>query len=202
MSLKINVGCGSRFHPEWLNLDLHSHSPGVVSCDLTQGIPVQDGQANMVYSAAVLEHIRLQDVPVFLQECRRVLKNNGILRLAVPDLEQQAKVYLESIDRLDHGDKKATFDREWMILEMIDQCVREKTGGKMLEFLLKDEIPNRNFIINRIGVEGRDLMNCLHGLKATRSSKSKPSSYDMVPWGRFGKALLKKLLRRKIWSRI
>lgn len=195
MSLMINVGCGSRIHPEWMNLDLHAHAPGVIACDLTKGIPVGEEEADMVYAAAVLEHIRPAKVPGFLAECRRVLKPGGLLRLAVPDLEQQVRVYLETLERLGRGDRAASADREWMTLEMFDQSVREKVGGAMLEFLTQKPIPNKDFIIGRIGVEGRDLIGHLAGLADKPPCPRKPTLYEMIPGGRFGRALLKKLLR-------
>jgi predicted SAM-dependent methyltransferase len=147
MPLKVNVGCGSRFHPDWLNLDLHAHAPGVIACDLTHGIPVGDEEAEAVYAAAVLEHIRPRDVPTFLSDCRRVLQDGGVIRLAVPDLEQQARVYLETLARLQQGDSSAEADRQWMVLEILDQSMREQSGGNMLQFLMQKDIPNRDFIL-------------------------------------------------------
>jgi predicted SAM-dependent methyltransferase len=198
MGLKINIGCGSRFHRDWLNLDLHSHAPEVVACDLTQGIPVADGEADVVYAAAVLEHIRSRDVSGFLAECRRTLKPGGVLRLAVPDLEQQAQFYLDSLARIDEGETAAASDREWMVLEMLDQSTREETGGEMLRFLMQREIPNQEFIVKRIGVEGDDLIKQISTWKGKKvPHRKKPSLYDMVPLGRYGRALLKWLLHSK-----
>ena len=198
MGLKINVGCGSRFHRDWLNLDLHAYAPEVVACDLTKGIPVADGEADVVYAAAVLEHIRPRDVSGFLAECRRALRPGGVLRLAVPDLEQQAQFYLDSLARIDKGDPAAPSDREWMVLEMLDQSTREETGGEMLRFLMQKEIPNQEFIVKRIGVEGADLIKQISTWKhEINPHRKKPSLYDMVPLGRIGRALLKWLLHSK-----
>lgn len=198
MGLKINVGCGSRFHRDWLNFDLHAYTPEVVACDLTKGIPVADGEADVVYSAAVLEHIRPRDLSGFLAECRRALRSGGVLRLAVPDLEQQAKFYLDSLARIDKGDPVAPSDREWMVLEMLDQSTREETGGEMLRFLSQEEIPNQEFILKRIGVEGAELINQISTWRDQKNVlRKKPSVYDMVPLGRIGRALLKWLLHSK-----
>jgi predicted SAM-dependent methyltransferase len=195
MGLKINIGCGYRFHKDWLNLDLHSHSSGVVACDLTKGIPAKSGAAEVVYAAAVLEHIRPADVPGFLAECHRVLTKDGVIRLAVPDFEQQAKVYLDTLVRIDQGDYSAISDRDWMILEMLDQSIREKSGGEMLRFLLQENIPNRDFILQRIGVEGSDL---LDQISKNRSSwlevPFNGPKKTQVPFGKLGRILLKWLL--------
>lgn len=195
MEKLVNVGCGCRIHADWLNLDLHAAAPGVIVCDLTRGLPLTDGEADVIYSAAVLEHVRRENVPAFLAECRRVLKPGGYLRLAVPDFERQAKVYLECIDRLDRGDAAAGADHEWMMVEIFDQIARERSGGEMGDLLARPHLSNESFIVDRIGKEGSDLIKILKG--ARRDSPSKTSLLDKVPWGRFGQFLLKKLLNSK-----
>jgi predicted SAM-dependent methyltransferase len=196
MGIKINIGCGHRFHPDWLNLDLHAHSTGVIACDLTQGLPVKSEDAEVVYAAAVLEHIRPVNVPEFLAECHRVLMTGGVIRLAVPDFEQQARIYIDTLDRLNQGDSAAIHDRDWMILEMLDQSVREKSGGEMLRFLLRENISNREFILQRIGVEGSDLLDQISKNRALWLE----APFDVpikaqVPLGKIGRMLLKWLLK-------
>ena len=196
MGIKINIGCGYRFHKDWLNLDLHAHSPGVVACDLTKGVPVKSGDGDAVYAAAVLEHIRPQNVPSFLAECNRVLMKGGVIRLAVPDFEQQVRVYLDTLARMDQGDCSAMSDRDWMILEMLDQSIREKSGGEMLRFLLRENIPNTEFILKRIGVEGSDLLDQIS--KNRKSWQEYPvdiSNKTQVPFGKIGRMLVKWLLK-------
>jgi len=196
MGIKINIGCGYRFHPDWLNLDLHAHSQGVVACDLTKGLPVKSGEASVVYAAAVLEHIRPLDVPNFLAECSRVLKKDGVIRLAVPDFEQQVRIYLETLARLDQEVSSAMNDRDWMILEMLDQSIREKSGGEMLRFLLRENIPNRDFILQRIGVEGSDLLDQISkNRKSWQESPLDVPNKTQVPFGKIGRMLVKWLLK-------
>lgn len=196
MGIKINIGCGYRFHKDWLNLDLHAHSPGVVACDLTKGIPVKSGDGDAVYAAAVLEHIRPQNVPGFLAECNRVLMKGGVIRLAVPDFEQQVRVYLDTLARMDQGDCSAMSDRDWMILEMLDQSIREKSGGEMLRFLLRENIPNTEFILQRIGVEGSDLLDQISkNRKSWQESPLDIPNKTQVPFGKIGRMLVKWLLK-------
>jgi predicted SAM-dependent methyltransferase len=196
MGIKINIGCGYRFHKDWLNLDLHAHSPGVVACDLTKGVPVKSGDGDAVYAAAVLEHIRPQNVPSFLAECNRVLMKGGVIRLAVPDFEQQVRVYLDTLARMDQGDCSAMSDRDWMILEMLDQSIREKSGGEMLRFLLRENIPNTEFILQRIGVEGSDLLDQISkNRKSWQESPLDIPNKTQVPFGKIGRMLVKWLLK-------
>lgn len=192
MGKLVNVGCGSRIHSDWLNLDLYASVPGVVVCDLTRGLPLSDGEADVVYSAAVLEHVRRENVLSFLGECLRVLKPGGYIRIGVPDFERQARLYLQCIDRLDRGDKGASADHEWMMVEVFDQIAREKSGGAMGELLARSDLSNEQFIVDRIGKEGSDLIRMLKG--TTSPGKKKQSLSELVPWGRLGAFLLKRLL--------
>ena len=52
-------------------------------------------------------------------------------------------------------------DYEWILLEMYDQTVREKNGGMMRHYLEQNPLPNENFIYQRIGEEGREIIRAL-----------------------------------------
>ena len=192
--LLVNVGCGARFHPAWTNLDLHSHCPEVIACDLTQGIPLPDSSAVAVYSAAVLEHIRRPDVPRFLGECFRTLEPGGWVRIAVPDFRRQVESYLAATQRLEAGECDADLDREWMILEIIDQVGRDKSGGGMAAFLANPTEINDKFIVDRIGAEGRSLRKMLRGQKFFPGVDFRRIRSGMIRGGRVGRVLFRWLL--------
>lgn len=50
-----------------------------------------DGSVDAIYSSHMLEHIYLADARQVLREARRVLKPNGVLRLALPDAAEHAR---------------------------------------------------------------------------------------------------------------
>lgn len=68
--------------------------------DLSRGIPFAKETFDAVYHCHLLEHLDREVAPAFLQECHRVLKPGGILRVVVPDLEKLARGYLGVVDRL------------------------------------------------------------------------------------------------------
>lgn len=158
MKTYLNLGCGERFHPDWINVDLTAGRSGVIAHDLAKGIPFPSESADAVYLAAVFEHIRRNDAANFLREIFRVLKPGGTVRVGVPDLEQICRIYLEKLEAALAGDKQAVRDYDWMMLEMFDQMVRETSGGSMLEYLKRQSLPNEKFIVDRIGDEGRNLI--------------------------------------------
>jgi predicted SAM-dependent methyltransferase len=155
---RVNLGCGSHYHPDWINIDIAPLGPGVIAHDLSRGIPLADNSSDVVYHSHVLEHIRRADVAGFLRECYRVLKPGGTLRVVVPDLERICRAYIEKLEGALAGDAAAANDYDWIMLEMYDQTVRERSGGMMGAYLRRDPIPNEAFIYERIGEEGRKMI--------------------------------------------
>jgi predicted SAM-dependent methyltransferase len=159
----LNLGCGERFHADWINIDLVPRGPGVLAHDLSTGIPFAEASVDAVYNAAVLEHIRRNDVPNFLREIYRVLKPGGIVRIGVPDLETICRLYLQKLASALAGEQGAAQDYDWLMIEMLDQMVREKSGGEMLDYLRQNPLANEQFVYHRIGNEGRELVKNLRG---------------------------------------
>lgn len=151
----LNLGCGERFHPEWVNLDLHPAKPSVRGWDLQEELPFADGFFDVVYHSHVLEHFSKAEGLEFLKRCWRVLRPSGIIRVAVPDLEQIVRLYLEALDKSSAGDPIWQARYEWILLELYDQAVRESSGGQMIEYVRRVPIPERDFVASRIGGEFR-----------------------------------------------
>jgi len=199
----LNLGCGTRFHPDWINIDVVSSDPRVIRHDLTLGIPLADASCAVVYHAAVLEHFRPEDALLFLRDCHRVLVPGGTIRVGVPDLEQLCRLYLNRLEAAQAGDTQAAYDYDWIMLEMFDQMVRERSGGAMLNWLRQDPLPNPSFIDERVGEEGRELLRILQGQKAdeARTQSRRAAFWDRLShmprqWRRLGAAIKRALLVR------
>src|SRR5262245_53318777 len=122
MKSYVNLGCGKRYHPDWINIDIVPQGPHVISHDLSRDIPLPTGSCDVVYHSAALEHMRCPDARRFLEECWRILRPGGILRVAVPDLEKICRLYLEKLHAACNGAAGADDDYDWMLLEMYDQA--------------------------------------------------------------------------------
>ncbi len=157
--LYLNIGCGSRFHPDWVNLDLKSNTPFIRAADISRGIPYPDQTFSVVYHSHLLEHLQKQEAFSFIQDCYRVLKPGGVIRIAVPDLEQIARSYLSVLEKSLEKQYDFQFDYDWMMLELYDQTVREFSGGDMLRYLRKNLVPNLDFVYKRIGGEAKKIVN-------------------------------------------
>jgi predicted SAM-dependent methyltransferase len=147
----LNLGCGDRFHPEWENVDFVGTGPSVRVHNLRRPTPYADETFDVVYHSHVLEHFPRQQALPFLRECYRVLRPAGVIRVAVPDLERIARLYLEALEKAANGVPGWADNYEWMVMEMYDQCVREGPSNAFTEYLKRDPVPNSDFVLQRWG---------------------------------------------------
>jgi predicted SAM-dependent methyltransferase len=159
----LNLGCGARYHPEWVNVDFTSTGPDVIACNLNAGLPFDKDSFDVVYHSHLLEHFPKRHALTFMKECSRVLKPGGIVRVVVPDLEQLARIYLQLLDKAAQGDVHAGVEYGWIVIEMLDQMVRDRSGGEMLRYWKQNPMPAEKFVIERTGSE------VLNALKTIRS---------------------------------
>ena len=152
MQRMLNLGCGRRYHSDWMNIDIHPVDQHVKRCDICRPLPFDTDTFDVVYHAHVLEHLTGDRAVQFMRECFRVCRPGGIIRVAVPDLEGIARSYLEQLDGavVDAGDGHSHYD--WTIIELFDQMTRAKSGGAMAEYLRRLEPSEVDFIKHRIGV--------------------------------------------------
>jgi predicted SAM-dependent methyltransferase len=155
----LNLGCGTRIcaDPRWVHVDFASAHSKVIRHNLLEGIPFPDGSFAAVYSSHVLEHFLREDGKRLVRECFRVARSGGVVRIAVPDLEQICRLYLTALEGARGGDDAWRDRYDWMMLELLDQSVRTRPGGEMLEYLRREEL-DEGFILSRIGGTGREIL--------------------------------------------
>lgn len=153
----LNLGCGSRFHPDWTNIDVSGESSAVQLHNVRDGLPFPGGTFDVVYHSHLLEHLPKEQALPFCRECHRVLKSGGVVRVVAPDLERIAKLYLCALNRAIKNSGEGD-DYTWMMIELYDQVVRDRPGGAMLEYLKQDPIPNESLVYDRLGDEARRIV--------------------------------------------
>ena len=115
----VNLGCGNKYHKDWINLDFKSNNEDVKEFNLLQKLPFEDNSVDVVYSSHVLEHFTKCEAPKFLEECYRILKPKGIIRVIVPDLEQLMKNYFTFLNGAKNGDIDSQEKYEWTMIELL-----------------------------------------------------------------------------------
>jgi predicted SAM-dependent methyltransferase len=87
--LKLNFGCGQIKVPDFIGVDLYA--PGAdMKVDLFSfPLPWKDGEVDEIMASHFIEHIPAKLRWPFYDECFRILKPGGILRLAVPSFKSE-----------------------------------------------------------------------------------------------------------------
>ena len=93
---KLQIGCGRYSLEGWSNTDfltnLRKGSP--IYMDAGKPFPIPDASFDYVYSEHLFEHLTYPQALNMLKECHRVLKPNGVLRIATPNLQFLVDLYL------------------------------------------------------------------------------------------------------------
>ena len=91
---KINLGCGWRnFGSDWIHIDGGNY-PHLDSKDIVN-LPYDNNSIDLIYASHVLEYFDRVEAVDVLNKWYSKLKKGGILRLAVPNFEVIAKLYIE-----------------------------------------------------------------------------------------------------------
>ena len=99
--MKINIGCGKRnFGNKWIHIDGAEFSH-IDNNDIYLKT-FESNSADLIYSSHFIEYFDREEIGLILKEWRKVLKKNGILRIAVPDFKACAELYLEGAYPLDN----------------------------------------------------------------------------------------------------
>ena len=97
--MKLHIGCGEKFLPGYKHLDARKF-PHVdyVTDDLSNLEMFNDNSIEEIYACHILEHFTREEIKkgAILKEWNRILKKDGILRIAVPNFEAIVEEYLSS----------------------------------------------------------------------------------------------------------
>jgi ubiquinone/menaquinone biosynthesis C-methylase UbiE len=92
---RLHLGCGNRYIPGFFHVDL-APAPHVDWVGKVEELSfVASDSIELIYASHVLEHFGRHVFRTVLTEWYRVLKAGGVLRLAVPDFGECARLYCE-----------------------------------------------------------------------------------------------------------
>jgi predicted SAM-dependent methyltransferase len=94
--LMVNIGCGNEPFTGWVNLDLDPKARADIVWDITDGLPFGNGTCSFIYSEHFVEHIPVREGVRFMKECRRVLRDGGVVRIAMPSVAEPIRQYHEN----------------------------------------------------------------------------------------------------------
>jgi ubiquinone/menaquinone biosynthesis C-methylase UbiE len=99
MKVKLNLGCGDKLLPGFINVDTATSRKGVqpdVVCDIRNLSVFKSNCADQILAVHVIEHFYHWEVHPLLEEWKRVLKPDGQIILECPNLLSACQVILSN----------------------------------------------------------------------------------------------------------
>lgn len=127
--IRLNLGCGARLLPGYINVDLDSLEALRVrypSEILPEGIeihhydilnlPFPDSSVAEIRADSLIEHLSFVEEPKFFHEAKRVLRPGGAFEFSTPDFEDAVKLWLAAKDEWKafyRNDAEAIASKHW-----------------------------------------------------------------------------------------
>lgn len=91
--MKLHLGCGNKHIDGFTNIDARPLDGVDVVDNIITLTEYENNSVKLIYASHVLEHIGRNEYMSVLKRWYDILEPNGILRLAVPDIEQVVNYY-------------------------------------------------------------------------------------------------------------
>lgn len=88
---KLHFGAGSDIKHGFLNIDMNDSAD--IFLDVRNKLNIKNDSIEYIYSSHFVEHLEHEELVAHLKECYRILKNDAVLRLGVPDFEKVFRDY-------------------------------------------------------------------------------------------------------------
>jgi hypothetical protein len=146
----LNLGCQNKTNPNVINIDfsiylkirkspilfriaplfigadrlikLYNLPDNIIVHDLSKGIPFPSNSVDVVYHSHFMEHLDRNVAISFLAEVMRVLRDEGVHRIVVPDFEKLCLAYIDHVNMCDTYPSNIA-DHDNYIADIIEQCV-------------------------------------------------------------------------------
>ncbi len=96
--MKLHLGCGNKHITGFINIDARKTNEADEVDDVKTLSKYENNSINLIYASHLLEHMTRIEYTSVLTRWYKLLKNDGILRIAVPDIEQVFNHYAKYKD--------------------------------------------------------------------------------------------------------
>jgi SAM-dependent methyltransferase len=139
--MQVQFGSGFNQLPGWDNRDLET--------DIRKALPFGIGSVEFVLAEHVIEHVEFREGLSFLQECFRILKPGGVLRLSFPDITRQIPVEDYRAAFLKHYNRQLNCEQDVWLSILIDwehrSCWTKEMALRVLEAVGFDNVAVRQW---------------------------------------------------------
>jgi len=100
--MKLHLGSGNRYLKGYVHVDISDYDHIDIKTSIDKLTSIEENSVDEIYASHVLEYFDRDEVEAVLIEWKRVLRKNGILRIAVPNFEALISVYqkTENIEKI------------------------------------------------------------------------------------------------------
>lgn len=98
---KLQIGAQGSPMQGWLNVDILPKTNDTAYLDATKTFPINNDTFDYIFAEHMIEHITFDEAQLMLKECFRVLKKDGVIRIATPNLDNIAKL-IEQPNKPEH----------------------------------------------------------------------------------------------------
>ncbi len=94
--IMLNIGCGTDYKEGWINIDNNSDnniSRLDLNWDLRKSLPFENDSVDYIFNEHFIEHLTVEESRKSLDDFFRVLKPGGVMRIAMPDMEDIVELY-------------------------------------------------------------------------------------------------------------
>lgn len=124
---KLQIGCGHNVFEGWLNTDLSYKKGKIGFLNAGKRFPFKNDTFDFIYSEHIFEHLNFKQEQTMLLECFRVLKPNGTIRLATPNMDFLVDLYL-------NPQKEINLDYiSWSLKHFLPEIKYQLQGTKGIE---------------------------------------------------------------------
>ena len=85
--VKLHLGSGTNHLPGWLNTDLQPATDRIIFVDASEPLAFDSQTVDYIFAEHMIEHIELDRAISLLEECYRILKPGGKIRISTPCLD-------------------------------------------------------------------------------------------------------------------
>ncbi|MFA5072275.1 MAG: methyltransferase domain-containing protein [Nitrospirota bacterium] len=115
---------------EWITIDADPNNGDMcANLNQDQSLPFSDDTFDSLYASHFFEHISIFAIQPLLNECFRVLRENGVLRIVIPDVLKSIREFLRSNNDFDLFKRRRQRAPDYTLFE----CLREDFLSESLQ---------------------------------------------------------------------
>lgn len=144
--LRLNLGCGSRILPGYVNVDMHNRR-AQVKHDLRLPLPYSDESVDEILAEHIIEHFTETEWNTIKQDWSRVLRPEGTIIIHCPDIIRCAEHLVKEKKRWRwllpiYGNPSQTCHKNGFNLQRLTDSLNEVGITIINHFYLNDRRPN------------------------------------------------------------